>query len=436
MTYALHCPRSSPPRAERILLLAETAFRGQRRRFGLLPGDRLRHVYIVGKTGCGKSTLLSNLIAQDLASGEGLAVLDPHGDLAAEALRAVPQERGRQVLLFEPADADHPVSFNVLRQGRKRHENVGLLASQLISVFRSQWSDFWGPRLEHILRNAILAVAPDPRASLLFLYRFLTDEQVRSSVVSAIQDPAVRQFWTAEFAGYTKSLQAEATAPVLNKLGAFIASPVVRNIVGHVRSRVDIGALMERRGVLIADLSTGKIGDDASRLLGGLLLASIQLASAARPRGGAPFFVYVDEFQRFVNDSLATLLAESRKFGVGLTLAHQYLGQLPEGLRDAVLGNAGSLIVFRLGAVDARVMAGEVGPPFSAEDLQGLGTYKIAARLLARGEQLRAVAGTTLPPSKTPVRCALPEEVRAASRARYCQSRAKVESGITAAFTG
>lgn len=403
----------------------------------MLPDDRLRHLWLLGKTGSGKSTLLANLLAQDLERGTGTALLDPHGDLVETVLPLIPGVRTNQVLLFSPMDRDWPVSFNIFRQGRKSHPDVGLLASQLVSVFRRYWADSWGPRLEHVLRNAILAVAPDPRATLLFLYRFLTDEELREKVVATIRDPVVRQFWTKEFPGYPRQLQAEAVAPALNKLGAFVAQPLVRNIVSQERSRVDLIDLMATKSILLANLATGRIGEDASHLLGGLLLTAIQLSAMERPRGGPPFMVYVDEFQHFVTDSIATMLAEARKFGLGLVLAHQYLAQLPPTIRDAVLGNVGSSLIFRLGAADAAVLAAEFEPSFTANDLMSLRRYEAAVKLLVRGESQSPFSARTLPSVAAPADAG--ERVRgitAQSRMRFAQPRADVEAAIIAALPG
>jgi hypothetical protein len=437
MPYDHHHPHPSVSThpEEPITVLGETTFRGRHQRFGLLGADRLRHLYVLGKTGSGKSTLLLTLLAQDLARGHGLAVLDPHGDLAAAAAALLPRHRTNQVLLFDPADAAFPVSFNVFRQGRERRSDSALLTSSIVSVFHKQWSAFWGPRLEHVLRSAILAVADDPRATLLFLYRFLTDEQLQAKVVERVTDPVVRQFWTREFPAYSKSLRAEALAPVLNKLGAFVSIPQVRRIVGQERSRIDLVEFMDRRFVLFASLATGAIGEDAAHLLGGLLLTAMQLAAGERTRGGPPFFVYADEFQHFVTDSLATMLSEARKFGLGLVLAHQYLGQLPQAMRDAVLGNVGSIALFRLGAQDARVLADELAPEFSAADLSQLGPYQMAVKLLVRGRQLAPFSARALAP---PIPPATADQQLAAlrdqSRLRFARPRAEVDAAIKRAM--
>jgi hypothetical protein len=309
----------------------------------------------------------------------------------------VPSARRHQTTLFAPHRA--AVHFNPFRQGRQRHPSPALLASELIAAFKKQWSDSWGPRLEHVLRNAILAVACDQRANLLFLYYFLTDEQLREKVVRGVSDPVVAHFWKTEFPGYSRSLQAEATAPVLNKLGAFISNPTIRAVIGQERSRLDITAHMDEGRVLLANLSTGALGEDASSLLGGLLMASIQLAAMSRVQRARPFFLYVDEFQHFINDSVATMLAEARKFGLGLTLAHQYLDQLTPSVRAAVLGNVGSLMLFRTGSQDAGMLEGEVHPHFKASDLAKTGRFTAVARLIANGTELTPFLAGMLPPS-------------------------------------
>lgn len=418
-----------------FLTLGETDFRDQHRAFGLPLEDRLRHLWIIGKTGSGKSTLIANLVRQDLVSGDGLAVIDPHGDLIETLLPLVPRERTNQVLLFAPEDRDWPVAFNVFRSGRKPHPDPALLASQLVAIFRKFWADSWGPRLEHVLRNAVLAVASDPRATLLFLYRFLTDEALRDKVVASIADPVVRHFWTKEFPSYPKALQGEALAPALNKLGAFVTHPIVRNIVAQERSRVDLRALIEERGILFAKLPTGAIGEDASHLLGGLLITALQLAAMERTSARPVFTVYVDEFQHFVTDSLANLLSESRKFGLALVLAHQYVAQLSESVRDAVLGNVGTALCFRIGAADATFLEGEFAPEFSPDDLQHLAPYHFAVRLLARGASLRPFSARALPPASPPASGpGAANRVRGQSRARHATKRADVERQITLAF--
>lgn len=428
-------PMSPPIPSDPLLILGETTFRRQHRRFGLLPADRLRHLYLLGKTGSGKSTLIANLVIQDLRAGRGLALLDPHGDLVQNVLPFVPRSRVNDVLLFSPEDREHPVSFNVFRRGRVVYPESSLLTAQLVALFKKLWSDAWGPRLEHILRCAILAVAPDPRATLVFLYRFLTDEQLRRSVAERAPDPVVRQFWLAEFPLYGRGLQAEALAPVLNKLGAFVANPTVRGLIGQERSRVDLADIMNRQGIVLADLSSGAIGEDASRLLGGLLLTAIQLSAMERVRGGPAFHVYCDEFQYFVSDAVATMLSEARKFGVSLVLAHQYIGQLSERVRDAVLGNVGSMVLFRVGGSDAEILAREIEPVFTATDLLELPRGHIVVRMVGRGETLAPFSARTLPPpAGPPAQEGLIAAIREQSRQRYTSERAAVERSISSVF--
>lgn len=420
---------------EPLLILGETTFRRQHQRFGLLPTDRLRHVWVIGKTGSGKSTLLANLIAQDLKRGVGLMLIDPHGELVETVLPFVPRSRIAQTILFSPADRDYPISFNIFRQGRRPHRDAALLTAQLVSVFKKFWASSWGPRLEHVLRNAILAVALDPRATLLFLYRFLTEPELRAKVIEKVADPVVRQFWTKEFPSYGKNLQSEALAPALNKLGAVVSSPIVRNIFGQERSRLDLIDLMNTSGVLLANLATGRIGEDNSHLLGGLLLTAVQLAAMERAKSSPPLMVYIDEFQNFVTDSIATMLSEARKFGLGLTLAHQYLDQLPETIRGAVLGNVGTMLVFRVGATDAQTLEPEFAPPFTAYDLQTLPRYQAAVKLTARGEQLAPFSARTLPALMPPSDAASNvERVKVSSRQRFAKERNLVESAIEKAM--
>jgi hypothetical protein len=387
----------------------------------------------MGKTGVGKSTLLANLVIQDLRAGRGVALLDPHGDLVQQVLPYVPRRRIKDVLLFDPEDRDYPISFNPFRHGRDPHPDNALLASQLVATFKKQF-DTWGPRLEHILRNAILAIAPHPKATLLYLYRFLTDQKLRDRLAPYIADPVVRQFWLKEFPGYGKQLQGEALAAVQNKFSGFVTHPTVRNILSQERSRVDLIDMMNNRGILLASFATGKIGEDAGHLLGGLLLTCLQMAAMERDRGGPPFYAVVDEFQAFATDSVATILSEARKFGLGLTLSHQFLNQLPELVRDAVLGNVGTAIVFRLGGDDAHRLEREF-LPLTESDLQALESYHVAIKLMHQGESLRPFSARTLPlpppPDDGQEVVAL---IRDQSRRKFAASRVELEDAIRRAL--
>lgn len=418
-----------------MLLLGETDWRDVHKPFGLLRDDRRRHVWVVGKTGSGKSTLLADLVRQDLLAGEGIALFDPHGDLVDQVLSWVPESRTADVLLFAPEDREHPLSWNVFRAGKRPHADPALFASQLLATFRAQWSEFWGPRLEHLLRNGLLAVAAHPQATLLMLYRFFTDPALRERIVARVEDPVVRHFWTTEFPLYGKALQGEALSPVLNKLGAFLANPTVRNLVGQERSRVDLRALIDRRGILLAKLPAGTLGEDVVRLLGGLLLTGLELAAMERRQSEPAVWIVLDEFQHFVNASIPTLLAEARKFGVGLVLAHQYLGQLPETVRSAVRGNVGTTLYFRLGAEDAEALAADVAPELEPGDLERQAQFRMIARLLAKGATLPPFTARTFPPVTRPESAeAVAARIVAASRARYAADRAEVERHIRRTF--
>ncbi|MBI2373870.1 MAG: type IV secretion system DNA-binding domain-containing protein [Deltaproteobacteria bacterium] len=433
MTTNLYEPRPSP--FGPIAILGETTWRNQFRRFGIKEADRLRHLWILGKTGSGKSTLLENLIAADLEAGRGLALLDPHGDLVRSVAPKIPKSRFDHTVLFAPGDTDHPISFNVFRRGRDFHPDVGLLASELVAVFHKHWADSWGPRLEHLLRNGILAVARDPRASLLFLYRFFTDEELRAHVSSRIKDPVVASFWQKEFPSWKEGLQAEALAPVLNKLGAFVANERIRNIVGQERSRIDIGKLMDQRGILLADLKVGDIGEDASRLLGSLLLSQIQLAALSRKSPKPPFILYADEFQYFATDAVATILSESRKYGLGMVVAHQYLAQLTPNLFQALLGNVGSMAAFRVGADDAARLAPEFFPPFSAKDLETQPRFQMAVKLCIDGTTSAPFSARSLAPQKFEHDAVeAMEQLREASRSQFAAHRNDVERQILRSF--
>lgn len=378
-----------------LLTLGHTTFRGATRRFGLLPADRLRHLHVLGKTGVGKSTLLANLMLQDLTAGRGFALIDPHGDLAQVVLERVPRRRQSDLVMVEPGG---PITLNPFRLGTREHPDRMRLASALIAIFHALWADSWGPRLEHVLRAGILAVSYHPEASLTLLSRFLSDEEVRSRVLERTADPIVRAFWEVEFAAYGARLQAEALAPVQNKLGAIVMHPGLRALVAGVRSRFDPEAAIASRRVVLVTAPASELGDDGSRLLGALVFSFMQLAAWQRPAGPDGLFtVYADEVQRFVTGTFATTLSEARKYGLAVVLAHQYLDQLPPAVRTAVLGNVGSQAIFRVGGADAAELAVELAPHAYPEHLTSLDRSHAVMRLIARGVPLDPVFAETLP---------------------------------------
>lgn len=417
-----------------LLRLGEVRYRGRSQVFGIHQADRLRHMYVIGKTGVGKSTLLLNLVAQDLAANRGVVLLDPHGSLADAALALVPRRRAHEVLLFDPADESAALSFNLFRAGRQLRTGRELLVSQLIAVFQKHWSSFWGPRLEHILRNGLLAVAHHPAATLLLLYRFLTDDELRKRILNYCPDPVVRHYWQVEFNGYAKGFKAEALSPVLNKLGALLASPTMRRLFAQERSRVDLGTLIDNRGILIGRLAAGQIGEDNAHLLGALLFSLLFLAATERARADPPVFIYADEFQHFVTGSIGAILSEARKYGVALTLAHQYLAQLPEWLLASVLGNVGSKLIFRVGAEDAERLQLECLPEYGAQQLMVTGRYSAIAKLLANGRELSPFRAGMFGSPKPIGGSEHIKRIRELSRQRFTRPVSEVDQHINRLF--
>ena len=352
-----------PTRQSGLAALGRVRFRHRTEVFGIRPDDRRRHLAVIGKTGMGKTTLLQKLIASDIDGGRGVALVDPHGDLAETILGCVPSKRTNEVVVFDARDRHYPVAFNPLACNNP--EQRPLVASAVVSAFKKLYGDSWGPRLEHILRNALLALLEVPGTSLLSLQRLLSDPAYRKTIVGRVSDPVVRMFWEREFAGWKTQYQSEATAPILNKVGQFLSQPILRAIVGQSHSRLDFRRIMDEGRVLIVNLSKGRIGEDASNLLGSLLISSIQLAAMSRAdmpeKERRDYFLYVDEFQNFATESFATILSEARKYRLSLTLANQYLAQMDEATLDAVFGNVGSLLVFQVGARDAEVITAQLG---------------------------------------------------------------------------
>ena len=343
---------------DKITFFGETNFRGQKRKFGIKSNDRLRHMYIIGKTGMGKTELLKNMIIQDILNGDGVAFVDPHGDAAEEILDFIPEERIKDVVYFNPGDINFPIAFNIMESVSESQRH--LVAAGLMGVFKKIWPDVWSARMEYILNNTILSLLEIEGSTLLGINRLLSDASFREKIVNQLKDPVVKAFWTQEFSKYSQKYEVEATAAIQNKIGQFISTPLIRNIVGQVRSTIDVRDIMDNKKIFIINLSKGRIGEDASKLLGALLITKIQLAAMSRVdiREGErkPFYLYVDEFQNFATESFATILSEARKYKLSLTLAHQYISQMDETVKGAVFGNIGTMIIFRIGAEDAEVL--------------------------------------------------------------------------------
>jgi len=389
-------PDSAPP----IVYFASTNFRNQRVRFGIKKDDRRRHMYLIGKTGMGKSTVLENMVVQDILNGEGVAVVDPHGDFAEKIIKYIPTHRINDVVYFNPADYDFPISFNVMESVDEQHKH--LIASGLVGVFKKLWADSWGPRLEYVLRNAILALLDYPGSTLLGVMRILVDKNYRKKVIAKIKDPVVRSFWVDEYSKYPDRFQAEAIAPIQNKVGQFLSTALIRNIVGQVRSSIDVREIMDQQKILILNLSKGRLGEDASALMGAMMITKIQLAAMSRidqpEHQRKDFYLYVDEFQNFATESFANILSEARKYRLNLIIAHQYIEQVEEDVQAAVMGNVGTILAFRIGAADAEAMTLEFAPYFDEEDLVNLAKYDTYLKLMIDGVASNPFSATTLSP--------------------------------------
>ena len=416
--------------AEKITVLGQTSFRGQNRTFGIYPDDQRRHIYVIGKTGVGKSTLLENMIAQDIVNGRGVCFIDPHGDAVESLLDAIPPSRINDVVYFDPSDIDNPVAFNILEATDPAYKY--LVASGLVSSLKKIWADSWGPRLEYILRNTILGLLDYPDSTVMGILRMLSDSAYRKKVVTSIQDPVVKAFWVNEFAQYNERFRTEAISPIQNKVGQLLSSSIIRNIVSQPKSTIDMHDIMNNGKILLINVSKGKIGEDNSALLGAMIINRIQLA--AMDRASIPeeerrdFYLYVDEFQNFATESFAHILSEARKYRLNLTMAHQYVAQMEEEVRDAVFGNIGSLISFRVGAADAEYLEKEFAPVFTETDLVNLAKYNAYIKLMINGIASKPFSMVTLPPDME--KFGRGEDVRRVSRERYGRRRELVEEKI------
>lgn len=417
--------------ADDITLFARTNYRGKQVAFGIKTDDRRRHMYLIGKTGMGKSTVMENMIIQDMRAGRGCAVVDPHGDLVEKMLAFVPPSRINDVIYFNPADVDYPIAFNVLEATNAAHRN--LVASGLLGVFKKVWLDSWGPRLEYILRNTILALIEYPGSTLLGVTRMLVDKEYQTKVVNSITDPIIKAFWVDEFGAFNNQFKTEAVSPIQNKIGQFLSSSIIRNIVGQPKSTIDIREIMDSGKILLLNLSKGRIGEDNSALLGAMMITKIQLAAMSRvdipEHERKDFFLYVDEFQNFATESFAGILSEARKYRLSLIVAHQYIEQLDERVRAAVFGNVGTLASFRVGAADAEFIAKEFFPVFVETDLLNLTKYDMYLKLMIDGVASEPFSATGLPPAANPDH--LEEKVIRVSRERYARPREVVEDKIS-----
>jgi hypothetical protein len=420
---------------ENISAFGLTNFRGINHQFGMLRSDRSRHVYIIGQTGAGKSGTLELFALSDIFHGQGYAIIDPHGDLAVDNMRFIPGSRTQDVVYFNPADTEFPLGFNPLEVTDPAHKTN--ISSEVIGVLKRMFAESWGPRLEYILRYTILALLDRPETTMLDITRMLTDKKFRKETLEYCTDTVVLQFWNVEFASWTEKFAAEAIAPVLNKVGAFTANPIIRNIIGQPKSTFDVRQIMDEGKILIVNLSKGLIGEDNASILGAFMVTKIQLAAMSRSdipniEDRRPFYLYVDEFQNFATDSFATILSEARKYGLNLTVANQYISQMSETVRNAVFGNVGTMICFRVSADDSPILAKQFEPQFEPNDLLQMHNRSFVINMVIKGEKSPAFSARTLqlPPPQIDNTGRIIEN----TRRLYSRSRAEVEAEISNAI--
>ncbi|MDP2090132.1 MAG: type IV secretion system DNA-binding domain-containing protein [Candidatus Gracilibacteria bacterium] len=409
-------------------------FRGTNISFGIGPNDRRRHMYVLGKTGMGKSTLLENMIIDDIRKGRGVAVIDPHGDLAEAVIGFIPKSRTNQTIIFDPSDTDWPIAFNMLDDVNP--ELRPLVASGLVGIFKKIFGDSWGPRLEHILRNTILALLEYPNSTLISIPLMLTSDVFRSKVVNKISDPVVKKFWTGEFAKMAPNQKVEAAGPILNKVGQFLSSTILRNVLGQPKNSFSIRWAMDNKKIIIINLSKGKIGEDASALLGAMMVTKFQMDAMSRAdiaeSKREDFYLYVDEFQNFATDSFATILSEARKYKLNLVMANQYIDQMQESVRGAVFGNVGSIVSFQVGYHDASILKEVLTGEISEDDLMNLKKYNIYTKQLIDGMPSPVFSASTFSPNKKndEVFSSRYAKILSVSREKYSKPRKSVEGKI------
>lgn len=427
--------RGEPPLnlpTENCTYIGRTSFRESLLKFGIKRDDRRRHLYLVGKTGSGKTTVFKNMIVQDMRNGEGLAVLDPHGDLIEEMLNYVPDNRVNDVVILDPGDLEFPAGFNMLEISDPNQKN--LMASGLVDAFKKQFIDSWGPRLEYILNNTILTLLEVPRTTLLGLTRLLTDDNYQKYIVYKVKDPVIKSFWEKEFKDMksNQKLITEAIAPIQNKVGRFLSSSTIRNILGQAKSTVNLDDIMNEGRILFVNLAKGRIGEDNSNLLGALIISRLQFTAMQRVKvveeERRDFYVYADEFQNFASGSFASILSEARKYRLCLNLTHQYTAQLPKPMLEAVFGNVGTMISFALGAPDAKALALEFAPIFTDIDLISLERHNVYVKLMIDSMTSAPFSALTMAFAEQPT--GNKEKVVQLSKEKYGTPAAVVEERI------
>jgi len=437
--YKVLAPKAEPPLGlptvdntppEDLCPLATTNYRNIREKFGIKRRDRARHMYTIGKSGSGKSKLQELLIKNDIEFGHGICVIDPHGDLIENIIPFIPESRIKDVIYFNPIDEEFPISFNPIEKVDKIYRQQ--VATGLIETFKKAFGANWTPRLEHVLRMTILALLDAPKASVLSILLLLTDREFRQEAIKSIEDQVVKNFWTNEFAGWSEKFDSEAIMPILNKIGQFVSNTIIRNIVGQEENTFSVQDVMDNKKILLVKLPKGILGEENTSLLGAMIITKIYQSALARSEvpesQRVPFYLYVDEFQNFATDTFANILSEARKYRLSLSLAHQYVSQISDTIRNTVFGNVGSIIAFRVGPEDAALLEKEFSPRFMANDIVNLGVREIYLKLSIDDEVKEAFSGKTLDvlePATT-----FKDQIIAYSREHYCQSKSKAEGEI------
>lgn len=424
------------PFNKELTYLGITTYRDKNTLFGIKRKDRRQHVYLLGKSGTGKSVLMFNMIIQNIQNGEGVCLVDPHGENVEGVLSAIPPHRMKDVIYFNPADADYHIGFNVLELVDPQYKH--LVASGLMGIFTKIWANAWSARMEYILNNCILALLDTPGTTLLGIPRMLVDKDYRQKIISNLKDPVIKAFWVHEYEAWQEKFRNEAIAPIQNKVGQFLSTSIIRNVVGQQKSTINIFDMMNEGKIFLVNVSKGRIGEDNSALLGGMIITKIQLAAMERVRipeeTRRDFYLYVDEFQNFVTDAFASILSEARKYRLNLTVAHQYTAQLisdkSSAVRDAIFGNVGTMIIFRVGSDDAEFLESEFEPEFTPQDIVNLPNYKIYLKLMIDGVTSRPFSAKTLPQMVPSGNKDTEEQVIKSSRELYCKPRAVVEKEI------
>jgi hypothetical protein len=420
-----------------ITFFAKTNFRNREVPFGIKADDRRRHMYLIGKTGMGKTTLMENMAIQDIRNGHGVCFVDPHGDSVVRMLDFIPNDRVNDVVYFNPADLENPIAFNIMEavEGKFKH----LVASGLMGVFTKIWAGVWSARMEYILGNTVRALLESPGNSMLGITRMYIDKQYRKRIVDNIKDPMVRIFWTDEYANYDQKFVKEAIAPIQNKVGQFLSSAIIRNIVGQPKSSIDLREIMDNRKILLMDISKGKVGEENAALLGAMVITKLQLAAMSRvdmlEEERPDFYLYVDEFQNFATESFGTILSEARKYHLNLIMGHQYIGQLTPTrdntrLKDAIFGNVGTMICFRIGAADAEFLETEFAPTYTPNDLVNLPKWHVLLKLMINGVSSEPFSARSIAVNPE-FRTGNAEKVVKVSRERYGNPVQAVEERIS-----